>query len=70
MSDPFLDATDADSFDTAAPDPEAVARIYTKLRQRARADQPGFDQLHPAERALLILVFGLLLERLRREGAI
>ena len=65
----FGDFEDADSFDTADADPEAVARIMLKIRHDLAPDgHPPFDELHELERVLWIFTLAALLARLNREG--
>ncbi len=66
----FGDFDPDDAADIAAPDGEALARLFVILRKRMSGDpdQPAtLDECHPFERALLLYVFTALAARLADE---
>lgn len=68
----FGDFEDDDAFDTAAPDPEQVARKIIALRRELSADtiEPTWQFVPEHERALTIAVVTRLLDWLRRQGGL
>jgi len=69
----FGDFTSDDAFDTATPEPEALARIILS-DERILSNDPSrpatLEELSPAEKALRIFVAARLIQRLRDEGVI
>lgn len=66
----FGDWEPADSTDTDHPDGEALARIFVALCRAVTGDThrpERLEDVEPRERAMLLYVFALLADRLRRE---
>ena len=68
MSD-FGDFDESDAYDTAAADPEQVARKLHQLRRREGFEIAEWSDLTPADRTALVLIVAALLAWLRRQGA-
>lgn len=65
----FGDFDDDDAFDLEPADPEQVAIKLQQLRFAHGISPSPWEGLSPAERAVRVLIIGLLLAWLRRQGA-
>lgn len=69
----FGDFTPDDAFDTAAPEPEALARAILHAEKRLTKDENRPDELEELgqlDRVLRIFVAAFIIERLTHEGVI
>jgi hypothetical protein len=64
----FGDHEPADAYDTAAADPEQVARRLHELRRRDGLESVPWDELSKPHRARIVMVVAALLAWGRREG--
>jgi hypothetical protein len=66
----FGDHDQADTFDTARPDPEQVARRLHQYRRDEGLEAVGWDDLAPPLRARLVLVAAAVVAWLARSGPV